>query len=102
MRTCLKTAGKGNSTYCLQTWTHTCQKMLKTQHFLRDLWALRALASLIYIYIPRKPCFTIQTEQQVLLGFSMGGGLAMELALRLAVRKPGLAPGCPGRHDLGR
>ena len=33
----------------------------------------------------------ITGEYEVLLGFSMGGGLAMELALRLMVRLKGLA-----------
>ena len=46
MRTCLETAGKGKSTYCLQTWTSHVSKCSRHSICLRNVWALRALASL--------------------------------------------------------
>ena len=39
MRTCLKTAGKGNSTYCLQTWTHMSENAQNIAFFTRFVGA---------------------------------------------------------------
>ena len=51
MRTCLKTAGKGNSTYCLQTWTHMSENAQNIAFFTRFVGAESAGLSYIYIYI---------------------------------------------------
>ena len=53
MRTCLKTAGKGNSTYCLQTWTHMSENAQNIAFFMRFVGAESAGLS---IYIPDAPC----------------------------------------------
>ena len=39
MRTCLKTAGKGNSTNCLQTWTHMSENAQNIASFTRTVGA---------------------------------------------------------------
>ena len=49
MRTCLKTAGKGNSTYCLQTWTHMSENAQNIAFFTRSVGAESAGLSIFYV-----------------------------------------------------
>ena len=51
MRTCLKTAGKGNSTYCLQTWTHMSENAQNIAFFTRFVGAESAGLSINYILL---------------------------------------------------
>jgi len=49
MRTCLKIAGKGNNTYCLQTWTHMSENAQNIAFFTRFVGAESAGLSNIII-----------------------------------------------------
>ena len=54
MRTCLKTAGKGNSTYCLQTWTHMSENAQNIAFFTRFVGAESAGLSFLHTWKKEK------------------------------------------------